>query len=88
MERRAAHHEVHAVMEAVFEELKLALISAHAKEPEQLTDFEKVAIAWAAGCEVTTRLDGTLLRITTKNMVGIQKCQRHGWVVSERRHDA
>lgn len=76
------------MMEAVFEELKLALFSAHAKEPDELTDFERVAVAWAAGCEVTTRLDGAILRITTKNMVGISKCARHGWTVYERRHDA
>lgn len=75
-------------MEAVFEELKLALISAHAKEPDQLTEFERVAIAWAAGCEVITRLDGNILRITTRNMISIVKCHRHGWIVNERRHDA
>jgi len=64
--------------------LLAATIACQKKEPEDLSEFERVAIAFMAGCKIRTREENGLLRLTTENPIGITKIKGK-FLVAERK---
>lgn len=67
----------------IFEDLALAAERAIDKEADQLTEDERVAIAWIAGCSIDLEFDGNVCKIKTVHRVAICK-SAGGWIVGER----
>ncbi len=57
------------------------------KEPEELTDKKKLALAIIAGCELEMEMnqDGNIFCIKTKNKIGIRKINGRFQVVESKR---
>lgn len=82
-----SHNEMIA---AFFTQLSMEAIIAADKEVKDLTDNEKVALAWAAGCEVEPKWDKEMpysFRFATKNPVGFSRLEPGGPITVFERKD-
>jgi hypothetical protein len=50
-----------------------AFESAIPKEPDELSDLEKIAVLWVGGVEMETEMNGDKFTMKTKYLAGIAK---------------
>jgi hypothetical protein len=69
-----------------FEQMGEIAGRATAKEPHELTNEERLALAFMAGCEIETVMEPPDFRCVAraKNPIGFQKIDGR-WIISEKR---